>query len=145
MVASGCWWLYDAVAHTPTAMSDAMLNSDVAKLLAPISKKKMLDTYANPALGEPWPTNWFAAPVLPDPTIGRKRRARRARGKLRQKATTTRPLFATVATSSAVLCWPGIKHSQWTSNQAQLIWSLSIIPEPALKRQFAYRIADLPV
>ena len=25
MVASGCWWLYDAVAHTPTAMSDAML------------------------------------------------------------------------------------------------------------------------
>lgn len=25
MVASGCWWVYDAVAHTPTAMSDAKL------------------------------------------------------------------------------------------------------------------------
>lgn len=72
--------------------------------------------------------------------------------KLWQGTATTRPLLATVAmssadlrTSSADLRWPGNKHSQWTSNQAQLIWSLPIIPEPALKRQLAYRIADLPV
>ena len=59
----------------------SMPNSNVAKLLAPLFKKTMLDTYANFAFGEPWPINWFVAPGLPDPTIGRKRRARRARGK----------------------------------------------------------------
>lgn len=155
--------MYDAAAHPLTVMDDSAmklvhsLQSDcipsvadvfmsikaasdrIARFLMPISQKVMLDTYANPALGEPWPTNWLAAPGLPDPTIGRKRRARRARGKRRQAAAATR------LANGTQLKYLGIKQLPVSKiMNAERNLCLYAMPGPVLKRNFAYRIGDLP-
>ena len=121
----------------------SMLNSDVAKLLAPLFKKTMLDTYANPALGEPWPTNWLAAPGLPDPTIGRKRRARRARGKLRETRAQRKLYKSCLAELKQWSAQRRIKQLSVSEIVDEgLKHSLSTMPEPVLKSQPAYYSPD---